>query len=138
MKIIYLAGLSLAATSLAMAPGTGHAAAAAEPPACKSLRADYEEASKRMAMNHAQGIGDNSAVRATRRETENNTILAEARLTLDLLKGNGCRLPTSAASYKRYYSSGLRCHNDILKVKLSGTYSFPASCRRADWVPDAQ
>lgn len=107
-----------------------------EPAACKALHEDYEEASKRMAMNRASGLGDNSAVRATTREAENTSILAEAQVTLDLLKGNGCRLPTSAPSSSRYYFRALQCHNDLLTVRLSGKYSFPPSCERAKWTPD--
>lgn len=109
----------------------------AEPVACKALHDDYEEASKRTAMNRASGLGDNSAVRATTRETENASIMAEAQVTPDLLKGNGCRLPTSAPSRSRYYFRALQCHNDMLAVRLSGKYKFPPSCERAKWTPDA-
>jgi hypothetical protein len=130
------AGLVIgAATTMAPAPAS---AQKSEPAACAALHSDYEDASKRMAMNHVSGIGDNSALRETTRETENSNVLAEARLTLDLLKANGCRLPNSAPSFSRYYDSALKCHNDILAVKLSGTYSFPPSCDRSKWTPDAQ
>jgi len=137
MRALDIASFSFLAVASTAAFAKGEApSSSAESAVCKSLHIDYEEASKRMSQNRADGLGDNSAVRATQRETENNGILAEARLTLDLLKGNDCRLPTSAPSSDRYYFTALKCHNDILEVKLSGTYSFPASCKRADWVPD--
>lgn len=133
----YVAAAGLLGAAMTMAPAPA-SAQKSEPAACVALHSDYEDASKRMAMNHVSGIGDNSAVRETTRETENSNVLAEARLTLDLLKANGCRLPKSAPSFSRYYDSALKCHNDILAVKLSGTYSFPPSCDRSKWTPDAQ
>ena len=86
-------------------------------------------------MNQASGVGERSAVRATTRETENNTILAEARFTVDLMRDNGCTMPTSAPSFEPYFLSALKCHNDLLEVRISGTYSFPTSCKRSDWEP---
>lgn len=136
MRIWVFAALGgVVACSSAFAKETA-SAPKAEPVVCEKLHADYEDASKRMALNHAEGIGDNSALRATQREAQKASILAEARLMLDLLKGNGCHLPTSAPSLYRYYLSALTCHNDILAAKLSGTYIFPESCRRRSWVPE--
>lgn len=130
--------LAIAAIANAAPPKKRAAAPKSEPAACAALHSDYEEASKRLAMNEATGIGDRSAIRATMRETENNGILAKARMTLDLLKGNGCRSPTSAPSMSRYFGSALKCQNDLMGVRLSGTYSFPPSCERAKWTPDVQ
>jgi hypothetical protein len=136
MRTLTLVTAGLLVASTAAFTPIPAAAQKPESKTCAALHLDYEETSKRMAMNHASGIGDNSAIRATKREAENTNILAEARLTLDLLKGNGCSLPKSAPSGARYYGSALRCHNDMLGVRLSGKYSFPPSCERAKWTPD--
>ena len=138
MKTSYLVASIVGACTSAALAAAPQPRQKAEPQVCSTLHVDYEEASKRMAMNEADGIGDNSAVRATKRQTENSTILAEAEVTLDLLKANGCTLPKSAPSGKRYYLSALQCQNDILAVKLSGTYSFPPSCDRSKWKPDTK
>lgn len=138
MRIVYLAATCLVVVSSAAFATSQKASSKSEPAACKALHDAYEEASKRMAMNEASGIGDQSAVRATKRETENANILSEARVTLDLLKGNGCRLPAAAPSSTGYYFKALQCHTDLLGVRRSGKYSFPASCERAKWTPDVE
>lgn len=104
---------------------------------CVNLAADYVGASKSLSYNMAVGLVDNSAPRATLRETQNSNILAQARLTLDLMMANSCRLPTSAPSPK-YLTSALQCRHDEIKAEVERSTITPASCDRTQWKPDGQ
>ena len=108
-----------------------------EPPpeqtsACSKLAADYEGASKQLAMNFAEGAGDNSAVRATMRETRNATVMEKARLTVELMRGNNCKMPTEAPSMERYLSPALECQTALLTAQGN---AMPAACVMANWQP---
>jgi hypothetical protein len=122
-------------------------APAPENPACAGLTRDYDSTNKLLAMNTVEGIGDNSAIRATMRETQNGNALEKARMTLDLMKGNGCKLPTSAPGGSRYMSAALDCEKAKLDQTLArqaqGYRSWdlrnmpppPSECDMANWRP---
>ena len=97
---------------------------------CFKLSDDYEFASKQLAMSYAEGIGDDSAPRATMREARNSNVLERARITLDLMRANNCKLPTEAPSLKRYLSSAMSC---VSQRMSAGTAS---SCEMANWPPE--
>jgi hypothetical protein len=131
-----IGGYAVAATAMPRKPRTSVKAPASPSAICLKLSAGYENASKSLAGNVAKGIGDNSAPRATMREAENNNILAQARLTIDLLKENGCQMPTAAPSATRYFSAALKCKNDQLDMALGrGPIHIPDSCDSSKWTP---
>jgi len=102
-----LAGSALSSASQAQ-PKTG-TASKAEPEACAKLRTDYEDASKNLALNEAKGRIDNSAIRATMREAENNNIINQYRMVFDIMKSNGCKLPDHVPSGSRYALASISC-----------------------------
>ena len=69
--------------------------AAASSGTCTRLYSDMEHLKKSLAMNFADGIGDNSAPRATMREAQEQSLLGRVRLTMDLMRDNHCRMPAS-------------------------------------------
>ena len=136
---LVVVGVASAAAQVRHArPASRPAASASPSAACAKLAADYDRASKDLAMNAAEDIGDDSAPRATMREAENNNTLAQARLTMDLMKNNSCTMPTAAPDASRYFSSALSCHSDMLRARYQGSHDQPASCDRAKWVPGDQ
>src|SRR5687767_22819 len=102
MRYLVVASLLITSTTSYAAPTAKSAKKDSEPEVCTSLSSDYENASKKLAMLKAEGALDNSAVRATMREGQSGNILNEARMTMDLMKNNGCKGPTAAPSASRY------------------------------------
>ncbi len=101
-----------------------------EPAACAKLHDDYEMASKRLALYSAQGaVGGAAAKNRAARQTE--TTMSEARMTLDLLRANGCRMPTWAPTRERYLMQGLTCVSDMI-----GASARPPSCILENWKPE--
>lgn len=140
-KIWLIAPLAVLAITPAAAEKTKQHATTSTSSACKSLGDDYDAASKQLAANLAEGIGDDSAIRATMRESQNQTTLDRARMTMDLMKGNGCKMPTSAPSANRYLTPALACQTDELKqstARMTGAStdtSLPDSCDQTKWQP---
>jgi hypothetical protein len=122
------------------------AAAPREPAVCSSLRTDYEDASKKLALNQAHENIDNSAIRATMRQSEDNNVLAQARITMDLMKNNGCKSPTYAPSASRYALSSLKCSAVLEELRareaidrLNRTYTprqSTSECDISTWKAD--
>ena len=106
--------------------------AAATSGTCTRLYSDMEHLKKSLAMNYADGIGDNSAPRATMRESEYQSLLARVRLTLDLMRDNRCKMPTSVPTGVEYVSSAIACKTDMMQ---SGSSSSP-SCDQDKWIPE--
>jgi hypothetical protein len=145
MRYLLIASILLNATSVNAAPAKKRQAHAAEPAACKSLGDDYENASKKLAMLKADGLLDNSAPRATMRETESNNILSQARITMDLMRNNGCKGPTAAPSADFYLLDALKCSTAISKQSTEATLAImrggtvsdlpsPPECDQTKWV----
>lgn len=127
--------IRIALISLILAPVTAQAqvkpaVAPAAGGVCASLAKDYDDASKDLAANYAAGVGDNSAPRATLREMEDSNTLAQARITLDLMRDHRCPMPKSAPDRVFYLNDALTCATDRLK---SGGSAQPPSCNRAIW-----
>lgn len=120
---------------------------AVDAPECHSLMVDYEAASKKLALSDAEDILDNSAARSTMRETQNGNVINQARMTLDLMKGSGCKLPTFVPSGSRYGAASLSCtaakqriRTQVAMDRLRDQVKFydpPAECDTATWKPDA-
>ena len=104
---------------------------AASSKSCTRLYMDMEQLKKSLAMNFADGIGDNSAARATMREAQDQSLMARVRLTMDLMRDNHCRMPTSVPTGVEYSGSAITCKVNMMN---SGT-SSPPSCDQAKWVP---
>ncbi|WP_439567744.1 hypothetical protein [Sphingopyxis sp.] len=109
------------------------AAASPQPTVCGKLSGDYENASKRLAMIFAEGVNDNSAVRATMRESQESNIRTDARETLELMKLHKCKLPTSTPNAGPYVTQAMRCRLDRLKQELNPTGTIPESCDSSKW-----
>lgn len=107
--------------------GAAHAATGT----CAALMSTYDGASKDMAGNFADSVGDNSAPRATLRAMEDSNSLAQAKIALDLMRDNRCPLPKQAPAAAWYMSAALTCEND--RLKAAGAES-PPSCDRSKWA----
>lgn len=124
--------LIIAAACIAPQPAL---AQPARPPAaasarCEALGADWRNIEMNMAATYAIGIGDDSAPRATMRAIRESNDLAQAAMTLDLMRDAHCPLPTHAARADTYRSSALRCAN---AATGAGAAEHPPECDRATW-----
>jgi hypothetical protein len=112
---------------------------------CTKLSDDYEDVSKALAANAADDALDNSAIRSTMRQTQNSTAMEQARMTLELMRSNNCKIPTAAPTAKRYLVAALTCKNaqatrrsDVAWGKSSDTSSPIPECYRSTWKPNAE
>lgn len=122
--------LMVAGSSPVVAQTRASATAVPAAGVCAALASTYDGASKELATNSAEGIGDNSAPRATLRALEDSNTLAEAKMTLDLMRDHHCPMPKSAPARIFYLLPALTCAND--RMKASGSVS-PASCDQQTW-----
>ena len=97
---------------------------------CSRLALTYDGVSKDLASNFAEGLGDNSAPRATLRAIEDSNSLTQAHMALDLMRDYHCPMPKDAPASAYYLSAALTCDTDRLKAKGSDT---PDSCDRSKW-----
>ena len=98
---------------------------------CTQLNADMEHLKKSLAMNFADGIGDNSAPRATMREAQEQSLMGKVRLTMELMRDNHCKMPTSVPTGVEYASNAISCRTEQMH---SGSAN-PPSCDQDKWVP---
>lgn len=105
------------------------AALAQQPSACAKLSADYENASKALALLFAEGAADNSAIRATMREAREANLRNEARDNLDLMKAHNCALPLSAPSARPYLIQAMDCQTARMQQNSSRDVTKPESTR---------
>jgi hypothetical protein len=106
------------------------ASAQTAPGKCASLAADYDQIEKATASRWSSSLGDNSAPRATLRETEDANGLAQAQIIITLMQANRCPLPDHAPSIKRYLSAALACGT----ARLKGGSDVP-ECKMEAWQP---
>lgn len=105
------------------------AAPGAKPTAlCPGLATQWDNVEKDLAAREANGVGDNSAPRATLRAIENSNDLARAQMVLSLMQAGRCSLPDSPPSYVVYLSNALSCAT----ARLKGTKD-PVECDRKGW-----
>ena len=148
MRCLVVASLLITSTPLNAAPAHKPVKKATEPAICASLASDYEGASKKLAMLKVEGIFDDSAPRATMRETQSTNIIDQARITMDLMKNNGCKGPTAAPSADRYLTAALDCMKertsrlaDAAWARVDGKPAAAASepptqCDQTKWSPN--
>ena len=116
MVISATSALTILISVAAAAPKvTKSAKPAAVSSTCAKLTRDYENASKTLAANEAEGVGDNSAVRATMREAQNANTMSEAKFTLDLMTANKCKIPGEAPTSIRYLLPAMECRTAQLQ-----------------------
>ncbi|HEX4695277.1 hypothetical protein [Sphingomonas sp.] len=123
---ILLASTPATAQTKPVAPASATAAGGT----CAALAREYEGASMDLAANYAEGVGDNSAPRATLRAMEDANTLARAHMTLDLMRDFRCTTPKNAPDSMLYLSAALNCATDRLK---GGGTTTPPSCDRSTW-----
>jgi hypothetical protein len=111
-------------------PTVPRASELADAAACDSLNRQYDQASKDLAANFAHGVGDNSAIRAGVRESQNTTVMEKARLTIELMRGHQCKIPTELPNMQPYLSAALKCETE----RLNG--GNPPSCDMSTWQKD--
>ncbi|WP_375178237.1 hypothetical protein [Sphingobium yanoikuyae] len=127
LAILTLAALATAQSGQTAAPKK--AAPKAPTPACAKLATKYENFSKQLSMNKVDGRGDNAAV------------MTEAGLTLDLMRSNGCALPTDTPSDMRYIIKAYECSNTRKQALLAAMEEKPPvdvapACNWSTWTPD--
>jgi len=99
---------------------------------CEKLTSDLDNLSKSLAMNFAEGIADRRRSGSTVREAEYNNLLTRVRLTMDLMRDNHCRMPTSVPTGEEYVGSALKCRTDMLEAQLQSA-TLPESCNISKW-----
>lgn len=119
------------------------AAPKSEPSQCQKLRGEYDDASKKLALANAYESIDDSAMRSTMRNSENSNIIAQARMTFDIMKSAGCKLPTYAPSADRYGSDSLSCMAALQKQRTNNamarlddrmpSFDTPHACDTSAW-----
>lgn len=145
MRFLLVASLLFSTSPLNAAPTAKSVRKPVEAAICASLTRDYENGSKKLAMLKVEGVLDNSAMRATMRESQSNNILAQSRITMDLLKNNGCKGPTAAPSADHYLVAAMSCinarlgqDNDAAWARLDGkTAKTPkplVECDQSNWT----
>lgn len=131
MKSIMIGVLVITATTPVHAQTAAVPAVAPKPSVCAALAEDWKRFEMNVATRFADGVGDNSAPRATLRAIEESNDLLKANMTLQLMRENKCALPKSAPSGAGYISAALDCSTQRLKV---GYEASKAVCDRANWV----
>ena len=95
---------------------------------CSALNEAVDLQLKKAAQNWVEGVGDNSAPRATLRELETSNALALARMNLDLATLNKCPIRTKPLNPMIYMTEAIECNLQMLK----GVKDSPA-CKMQDW-----
>ena len=108
-------------------------AAKREPSACAALHAEYAMAGKKLAWAKVRGDMARGAAK-TRFEQESTTIMSEARLTMDLLRNNGCKAPTTAPNRDAYLGQALDCYTALM-AGTGGAVRQPPACVMENWKP---
>lgn len=127
--IATLGPVALIASQPSMAAAPKKAAPKTPSAACAKLATQYENFSKQLSMNKAEGRSGSAA------------IMTEAGLTLDLMRSNGCALPTDTPSDVRYLLKAYECGNARRRALLAAIQGQPSTgdapqCDWSKWTPD--
>lgn len=95
---------------------------------CEALAHDWRSVEMDMAENHVDGMGDDSAPRATLRAIQEQNSLQTAAITLQLMRDNKCEIPKRAPNYTTYELNALDCAAERAK----GNNDAP-QCKRDNW-----
>jgi len=88
-----------------------------EPEMCVGYNDEIESNLKRIAMTDAEGIGDNSAPRATMRQQQITGYKTDIQTTLNLMAAQKCKLPKASPNAAKYYSSAMSCQLKNMSAK---------------------
>lgn len=97
---------------------------------CDTLLTEYRDTDKLLAMSYAN-------------DTDPQTAMDQARLTLDLIRANDCPVPTRAPTAQPYVRQAMQCRLDQMRIQLAllrgqRPNTDPASCDMTQWrTPDA-
>lgn len=118
------------------------------PPAsqhCAQFEVAIENNLKQLALEDAEGIGDNSAPRATLSELKIQNFLLVISMNLQLMRDNGCPAKKEPISTARYMLPAMQCNTELLKVRLDqvsgkpvGSSGLPPACDISTWKPTNQ
>lgn len=113
-------------------------------PACAKLQSDYEMASKQLSLNEARSA-TRSPLQKAINEGENIEVLNKAKIVLDLMRGNACRLPAEAPSASKYQLAALSClleektavaNAEWAKLGVKSATPAGKACDLRSWKPD--
>jgi hypothetical protein len=124
MKSIYRA----AVVAVAMCASTSAFAQSA----CDALQKAIESEIKEAALSSANGLGDNSAPRATMRQIEIANNLSIIQANIALMAQNKCPPRTAPINPGVYLSEALSCSLAILKSEKD-----PPACDKSTWKGSA-
>ena len=99
---------------------------------CTTLAAQWTGLEQDLADDHAEGITDNSAPRATLRAQRETNILLRAQMLIGMMKDAKCPLPKAPPSYVTYLLPAITCRTDMMKSYTAK--ELPVSCDRKKWT----
>jgi hypothetical protein len=132
MKKVVIAAVIMVAAAPALAQAPRSARPATPAPAggrCAALQSDWRNVEITLAQNSAEGIGDNSAPRATMRAMDDNNALIRAQITLELMRAAGCTLPARPPLTGTFLMDALDCQTELLR----GGHAGQGACDTASW-----
>jgi hypothetical protein len=148
MKLLLVASLLLTSSGSNAASTQTPNRKQAERPICSLLMTDYDNVSKMLAALEIEVLLHNRVAKAAARQHRRfNDIWAQARVSIDLLKSNGCKGPNAAPSASRYVVAALRCINAQSDHSTRAAWAtledrrhvVPQSlveCDQSAWVPN--
>ena len=129
LAITLIISISISAPTVAQTARTASPVAAPSA-TCTTLAADLTFAEQNIAISFVEGIGDNSAPRATLRAIREQNALSNAALTIALMRDNRCTMPTRAPRVATYVVAASQC--ETARLRAPGQQDLPA-CDRATW-----
>jgi hypothetical protein len=118
---VVLTAISLGASGLAAAQQT-----------CANYESAIDTGLKFIALEKAEGIGDNSAPRETNRQLKIANELAVIQANLALLIASKCPPPARSLNTSAYFLPAMKCSTARMKGEQK-----PAACELKDWKRDA-
>ena len=97
---------------------------------CASFNAAYAAAADNVAYMSADGLREDSAVRATQRATEIQNQLSLIEINIELMKAANCELPKSALTTGAYWSDAKACFGRADPMDPEN------KCDRQNWKAD--
>ena len=98
---------------------------------CANYMKAYEQGAKAASLTWAEGVGDDSAPRATMRNVETSHYLIVEQMNLEMMIAAHCPLPTEGASVNPYLTPAIECQTARLK---RGSTPNPPECDMTKWT----
>ena len=122
-EAVFTAALLVQAASSPAASGAG---------ICVALNSRIEDDQKTLATLGAEGLGDDSAPRATMRAAQATEAVSEAQANIALLEAHHCSAYARPISDGAYMNDALVCH--LARVKATDATAIP-ECDQTKWTP---